>query len=77
MSSLETLLEKIDEAIRRDISHIFSEVSQGKLSPPSARDLVQYRKLITDAQEASEKAAKGLPSKTEEELKMLAKELLK
>lgn len=77
MNNLEALLEKIDEAIRRDVSHIFSEVSQGKLSAPSARDLVQYRKLITDTQEALEKAAKGLPTKTEEELRDLAKELLK
>lgn len=77
MSNLESLLEKIDEAIRRDVNHIFIEVSQGKLSAPSARDLVQYRKLITDTQEALEKAASQLPAKTEDELKELAKELLK
>lgn len=73
---LEKLLEKIDEAVRRDVNHIFTEVSLAKLSPTSARDLVQYRKVVEDALQAIEDAGDELPERTEEELKELAKELI-
>lgn len=77
MTDLEQLLSKIDETIRRDVNHLITEANEGKLAGNSARDLVQYRKLISEALEGIEKAAKSLPSKTEEELKKMAKELLK
>jgi len=76
IKELEKLLEKIDEAVRRDVNCILLESARGKLSPTSARDLVQYRKLVTDAIQEIDAAGEDLPERTEEELKTLAKELL-
>lgn len=46
MSDVASLLEKATEALRRDLNHIFGEVSLGKLPPASSRDLVAYVKLL-------------------------------
>lgn len=72
---LEALLAKIDEAVKRDVQHIMLEVTTGKLSDKSARDLVQYRRLVSDTIAAQDEAAKKAPQLTEKELKALAKEL--
>lgn len=76
MSDLERLMEKVDETIRKEINHLFTEACAGKLSPTSARDLVQYKKLLTDTLDAQDRASKGLPQRSEEELKALARDLL-
>jgi hypothetical protein len=76
MSDLDKLMEKVDETIRKDINHLFGEACQGKLSPASARDLVQYKKLLLDTLNAQERALEALPQQSTEDLKALAHELL-
>ena len=46
--SLQSQLEKCAEILRRDLSYLMTEASKGKLSAPSARDLVAYIKLLND-----------------------------
>lgn len=46
--SLGEQLEKCVEILRRDLSYLMAEASRGKLSAPSARDLVAYIKLLGD-----------------------------
>lgn len=77
MEDLTSLLEKAAEAVRRDLNHIFSEVSNRKLSPASSRDLVAYTKLLSDVLDRQKDEDDSLNTKTEEELKALAKELIK
>lgn len=74
--NLNDLLEQSLEAMRRDLKHIFTEVSNKKLSPASARDLVAYVKLMAEVRTASSKLGELLSEKSEEELKQLAKDLL-
>ena len=76
MEELRHLLDKAQEAIRRDLTHIFTEVSARKLSPSSARDLVSYVKLLAEILEEQEEAGEELSKTSEEELKKLAKELI-
>jgi septation ring formation regulator EzrA len=73
----EELLAKALEAMRRDVNHIFGAVSEKKLVPASARDLVAYVKLLTDIQKAQSKADESVDSLSNEELKAHAKALLK
>lgn len=77
MDDLSSLLEKAAEAVRRDLNHIFSEVTNRKLSPASSRDLVAYTKLLSDVLDRQKEANDEVNSKTEEELKELVKELIK
>lgn len=78
--SIEKLLKKATSAMRKDMLHIFHSVKQKKLSPTSARDLVAYIKLLTDlakqAKVKEQEVEDDLATKSEEELKALAKELL-
>lgn len=72
MDNLAELLEKAKEAVRRDLNHIFIEVSQAKLSPASARDLVNYTKLLTDVLDMEKGIEDELASLSEAQLKSLA-----
>lgn len=74
--SLEELLDKATEAVRRDLNHIFISVSNSKLSPTSARDLVAYVKLLSDILDRQAKEAKGLAAASDDELKALARSLV-
>lgn len=78
--NLNELRDKLEEAVRRDINHIFTEVSRGKLSATSARDLVAYTKLLEELASLREKAIAeeeaDLKKKSPEELKKLAQEIL-
>lgn len=77
---LKKLLEKATEAVRRDINHIFEQVSGGKLDKDSSRDLVAYVKLLTDIQkreiESDKEEQNDLASKPESELREIAKALI-
>lgn len=74
--ALDTLLEKAVEAVRRDLNHIFTAVSVKKLDATASRDLIAYVKLLSDIKDKLEES-NALPLETDEELKALAKELLK
>lgn len=63
------LLEKATEILRREVAHLFREVSSGKLSEKSARDLTNYIGILTKL-DKQEKGA--LDSMSEEELEKLA-----
>lgn len=76
MEDLSKLLKKASEAVRRDINHIYQEVSTRKLSDKSARDLVAYVKLLNDLSKMQEKEKDQLSAVPDDELKKLAKELL-
>ena len=80
MQDLQNLRDKAIEALRRDLNHIFLEVSGGKLSPTSSRDLVAYYKLLTEinAEEKNkeERTEEYLEGRTKEELEEMAKKLL-
>lgn len=76
MTDLNQLLDKATEAVRRDLRHIFEEVSKGKLSAPSSRDLVAYIKLLTDVLDYDKESEDSLKKLSEEELKTLAKSAL-
>lgn len=68
--TLESLLEKCVEALRRDISYLLAESSKGRLSAPSARDLVSYIKLLTELKDLEHSELSKL---TDEQLEKLAK----
>lgn len=76
MENLHELLNKAAEAVRRDLNHIFSEVSLSKLSASSSRDLVAYVKLLSDVLDKQQEEIKDLATKSEDELKKMATELL-
>lgn len=76
MEDLNKLLRKASDAVKRDINHIYSEVSTRKLSDKSARDLVAYVKLLSDLAKAQKDAKEELATVPDEDLKKLAKELL-
>lgn len=76
MTDLQNLLEKSKEALRRDLNHIFSEVSAKKLSPSSARDLVAYVKLLSEEMKLLAKEAKDLAKSPTQDLEALARQLL-
>jgi hypothetical protein len=69
--TLESQLEKAIEALRRDLSYIMQEASKGKLSAPTARDLVAYIKLLTELKLGEDEVLSKL---TPEQLKALADE---
>lgn len=76
MEDLNKLLKKASDAVKKDINHIYTEVSTRKLSDKSARDLVAYVKLLNDLSKAQKESKEELASVPDEELKKLAKELL-
>jgi hypothetical protein len=76
MEDLSKLLKKASDAVKRDINHIYLEVSTRKLSDKSARDLVAYVKLLSDLAKAQKESKEALSSVPDDELKKLAKELL-
>lgn len=76
MDDLNKLLKKASDAVKRDINHIYLEVSTRKLSDKSARDLVAYVKLLSDLAKAQKDAKEELAAVPDEDLKKLAKELL-
>lgn len=45
------LLDKALEIVRMDINHIYSTAVGGKLSPTEARDIGNYVKLLSEAEE--------------------------
>jgi Asp-tRNA(Asn)/Glu-tRNA(Gln) amidotransferase B subunit len=76
VDDLNKLLKKASDAVKRDINHIYQEVSTRKLSDKSARDLVAYVKLLTDLSKAQKEQKEELAAVPDDELKKLAKELL-
>lgn len=66
--SVTEMLDKAKEALRRDLNHIFTQSSNGKLAPAAARDLAVYIKVL---HELEEREKEFLDSLTEEELKAL------
>jgi uncharacterized protein with von Willebrand factor type A (vWA) domain len=76
VESLDEVLEKALEALKRDVSNIFAK-SHNKLGPAEARDLVAYLKFLAERSEERTKAAKTLDKLPEDELRKLAEELLK
>lgn len=73
---LDILLEKTIEAIKRDITHILLEGASRKLSPTSARDLVNYYKVLVDVQRQQTKSDEALAKLSDEELRSQVKALL-
>lgn len=71
-----SLIEKGMESIRRDITHIFSNVSRGKLDSNSARDLVAYIKVLKELESNPDENLEKLKKMTKEELETEAKRLL-
>lgn len=65
---VERLLSSGAEILRREIVNLMRESSSGKLEPNSARDLVNYIKLLS---ELKEKQAKELENLSDEELAAL------
>jgi len=76
MEDLSKLLKKASDAVKRDINHIYTEVSTRKLSATSSRDLVAYVKLLSDISKVQKQQKEELAAVPDEELKKLAKELL-
>lgn len=76
MDDLSKLLKKASDAVKRDINHIYLEVSNRKLSDKSARDLVAYVKLLSDLAKTQKEKKEELASVPDDELQKLAKELL-
>lgn len=73
---IEPLLEKAQEALRKDLNHISIEVCQKKLSASSSRDLVAYIKLLSETLTDTLENAKSLTSASTEALEAIAKTLL-
>lgn len=76
VEDLSKLLKKAGDAVKKDINHIYLEVSTRKLSDKSARDLVAYVKLLSDLAKTQKEKKEELASVPDEELQRLAKELL-
>jgi hypothetical protein len=45
------LLDKALEIVRMDINHLYKEAVSGKLNPAGARDISNYVKLLSEAEE--------------------------
>lgn len=67
--TLESLLEKCVEALRRDVSYLFAKSSQGRLSPTDSRDLVAYIKLLSELKDVQ---VEELGQLTDEQLQKVA-----
>lgn len=65
-TSIESLLEKGMEVLRREVSNLLVKSAQGKLSAPDGTHLVQYVKLLSELQK---KKAEDLSEMTDEDLK--------
>jgi hypothetical protein len=76
VSELKELVEKAFLAIQRDIKNIVLESSSRKLSPASARDLVNYYKVLREDQRQQAKDDAELAKMTDDELKERIKSLL-
>jgi hypothetical protein len=66
---VEALLAKGGEVLKREFKNIMRESANGKLSPGSARDLVNYLRLLSELKIEESQAANAL---SEEELKAIA-----
>lgn len=66
---IEALLDKGGDILSREIRNLMVESARGKLSPASARDLVQYVKLLAELKQVQMDAASEM---TDEELKAKA-----
>lgn len=64
------LLDKGAAILRREITNLMRESSSGKLSPGSARDLVQYLRLLHELKAEQQEQLANL---TDEELLNLTK----
>ncbi len=73
---LDKLIEKTYEALRRDVNHILAASAGSKLDAASARDLVNYYKLLSDIKRQQEKDDSGLAKLSDEELEKRIKALL-
>lgn len=69
-TSIDELMLKTLEILRRDILCIMGETARGKLSPQSSTALVSYVKLLTDLRE---KEKELLDQMSDEQLNALAK----
>jgi len=67
-SDFSMMLLKTVEILRRDITHLMMESSQGKLSKSSATDLVNYVKLLSDLYKQEKEILSNLST---EEIKAL------
>ena len=76
MEDLDQMLSKATIALQRDINSIVVEGTKKKLSAASARDLVAYIKLLSDLTKLLKDKGKELAKASEDELKILAKELI-
>lgn len=74
--SVEELLNRAAEAITRDIRAILDETNKGKLSAASARDLVNYYKLLMDLKKAQPSEDEALADLTDEQTIQQAKALI-
>lgn len=77
MEDLDQMIAKASIALHRDINSIVVEGASKKLSKASAGDLVAYVKLLTELTKLSKGKEKELAKVSEEDLRSLAKELLK
>lgn len=68
MSELSKLVDKAFLAIQRDINNIVAQ-SAKKLSPAAARDLVNYYKVLLEAQRRQKDADDDLAKLSDEELR--------
>jgi hypothetical protein len=70
--SIEGMLEKGLEALRREMSNLLSMSAQGKLAKEDGHHLVAYVKLLTDLQK---KKAEDLSEMTDEDLAKAIKDI--
>jgi hypothetical protein len=73
---VEQLIEKSMESLRRDLGHIFSNVSRGKLDASAARDLVAYIKVLKELEVLPDDEMEKLKKMNKEELENEAKRLI-
>lgn len=76
MENLDQMLEKLTEVLRREVNHLFGEVSKGPLHKDRANALVQYIKVLTAVIEERQEVEDSLKGKSEEELREIAQNIL-
>lgn len=54
------LQDKLKEALRRDVTNLVAESTRGKLKSESAKDLVNYLKVLKELEEEEVKKLKGM-----------------
>lgn len=70
-------MDQAIKAMKLDLKHIMAGVRSGKLDATSSRDLVHYLKVLADVSERQRDGADKLTEASDEELKKLAKDLIK